>query len=102
MIGALAGNPGSRASVRVDWSYALRATEDAPFLVPLTGAQVAFAEAEFSAWDVGSSIELNKTGKAGVRFGARIGRGAFYRWADVDVAILYRFSPNVSGRAKSQ
>jgi hypothetical protein len=99
MIGALVGNPRSRAIVRVDWSYALRATEDAPFLV---GSDVAFDEAEFSAWDVGSSIELNRDGKTGLRFGAQIGRGAFYRWASVDVTILYRFLPNGPALAKPQ
>ena len=100
IIGALTAKLERRAVVRFGGSYAFRATEDAPFLFDSAdGTQVAFFKRDFSSWDARGSIEFQGTDRTGIRVGGQFGRGAFYRWASVDVAVTYKFLPNAAGSA---
>lgn len=103
VIGGLTAKPAARAVVRLGWSYAVRATEDAPFLFDSAeGTQVAFFKRDFSSWDARGSIDFQGTDRTGVRVAAQLGRGAFYRWASVDIAVTHKFLPNASAGSASQ
>jgi hypothetical protein len=97
IIGGLTAKPDSRTVVRLGGSYAFRATEDAPFLFDsVDGMQVAFFKRDFLSWDARGSVDYQGTARTGIRVSGQLGRGAFYRSANVDVAITYKLLPNAS------
>jgi hypothetical protein len=58
--------------------------------------QVAFFKRDFLSWDARGSVDYQGTARTGIRVSGQLGRGAFYRSANVDVAITYKLLPNAS------
>ena len=100
ILGGLTAKPDARVVVRLGFSHAFHATEDAPFLFDsVEGTQVGFLKRDFSSWDARGSIDFQGTDRTGIRVGGQLGRGAFYRWASIDVAVTYKFLPTAAGSA---
>jgi Tfp pilus assembly protein PilF len=85
-----------RVTVRLNGSYAFRATEDAPVLFSVNGGvDRFFFEREFHPWEGRGSVEIAATPRTAVAVTAEAGRGAFYRSRSAAVQLTYRFLPRL-------
>jgi Tfp pilus assembly protein PilF len=83
----------ARKSFRLDASYGVRATDNAPFLY-VSGTQVVrgvYART-FSPWNVRTSFKIPLGENLTFEPNAEVGRTIFYSWASAGVHFTYRFA----------
>lgn len=89
---ALTLRPNARATFRIGGSYAVHATDDAPYYfgsvarVPL----LAFYERHFSPWNIHSSLEVKIGDGLTLAPTTNIGRTVFYSWVSGGVQMTFR------------
>jgi len=98
-IGALALRTSRTTTLRLNGSYAVRATEDAPVLVVSRGqVQRTFFPHGVTPWNARTSFEV-ALGSLTVAAIGDFGRTSFYSWATAGVQVTHRFVP--AGGAQS-
>ncbi|MCI0433579.1 MAG: hypothetical protein L0271_08010, partial [Gemmatimonadetes bacterium] len=97
---AMAVHSATGFSVRVNGSYAVRATENAPLLTLVNGGvgRVTY-ERRYSPWTTRGSIAVPAGAHVTLGLAAEVGRTAFYKWAAGDVQLTYAFG---AGRVRAQ
>lgn len=99
LVGVTLGN-GRPATVRVDASYGVRATDDAPAFVIVNGQSVPETYRRTSSpWNVRASISLKLREGLMLEPKAEAGRTVFYSWATASLQLTYRLRTSVARQA---
>ena len=81
-------------NLRVSGSYAIRATEQAPFFTVINGVVTRLSyERTYSPWTGRATLTAPVGSRVRIGIGGEVGRTAFYEWASADLYVLYRFTP---------
>ena len=91
-IAALTIPTGRGVTFQLNGSYAIRATQDAPFFTATSGQTVLkFAPATFSPWNVRGSFAIPVSNGLTLEPTGEAGHTAFYSWAAGGFQIAYHF-----------
>lgn len=95
---ALTIHPTPPTTLRLNGSYAVHATDDAPAFVVSSGqVQRITNPRDFSPWKAGSSIDITVKNGVTLELEGELGRTSFYTWAAAEIRLTYRF---LSGPAR--
>lgn len=91
-IAAFTLRPATGATFHLDGSYAVRATDDAPFFA-VSGGQVLLStySRRFSPWKVRTSLNITRRNGLTLEPMGEIGRTVFYSWAAAGLQVTYSF-----------
>lgn len=92
--GAVTVRTGRAVTVRMDGSYALRATENTPYFIVVNGQVVPSTYLRtFHPWNGRGSLEIKLHDSLTLIPTGEIGHAAFYSWATAGLQLTYRFRP---------
>jgi uncharacterized protein (TIGR02996 family) len=91
-LAAFTLRPARKATFRVDGSYAVRATDDAPFFAVSGGQSLLNTfPRKFSPWNVRASLTITLHEGLTLEPTGEMGRTAFYSWGAAGLQLTYHF-----------